>query len=77
VSRVEGPSGALSVHAELAATELHGRADAELHVDLGQVVLGGLAAQEQLGGDVAVAGPRGYEPRDAQLLRRELIERLT
>jgi hypothetical protein len=42
--------------------------DAEFGEDMRQVILDGLRAQVQLGGNVAVGEPGGYQPRDSRFL---------
>src|SRR4051812_40142931 len=62
--------------AELDRRQLDARGDAELRVDLAQVVLDGPPAEEQPRGDLRVAQALlGHELGDLQLLRREVVER--
>src|SRR4051794_27899882 len=56
--------------------ELGARADAELHEDLAQVVLGGAGADEQPRPDVAIGEPLPRETGDVELLVGELVDRL-
>src|SRR4051795_667833 len=67
-------AGALS--AELDGRQLGARGDAELRVDLAQVVLDRPPAEEQPRGDLRVAQPvLDHELGDLQLLGGEVVER--
>src|SRR3954463_15398763 len=54
--------------------KLLARVDPELPVDVAEVVLDGLRAQEQLGRRLARGVPVGEEHADLELLRGELVE---
>ena len=58
----------------IAAVELAAGADGELAVDVAQVVLDGLRAEEERGRGLAGRPAVGQQQRDLQLLRRQLVD---
>src|SRR5262245_59777345 len=54
--------------------ELRAGAQAELAVDLTEVVLDRLAAEHEIGLDLGVGAPARRQQRDAELVGRELVE---